>query len=439
VSRPSVGPPADDRTDRLIGAAAHAFEEGFFTEVLQRLPDETRMRLDALVDAGPEGTEDAAENTRSVFSLLKSDPGRIGLASVAGEVTKMGLIRDLDLPEKLWADASPKLLARYRARAATESARELRRHTSPVRYTLLSAFCWQRRPEITDGLADLLIQIVHRVSVRAEKLVTAEMVGELQRVEGKTDLLFRIAEAALQHPDGIVRDVLFPLAGESTLAALVKESKAGSPTFRHRIQTLIHRSYGHHYRRMLPLILDTLAFRSNNSAHRPVIEALDWARAHREDRRMLVPCSEIPIAGVVRAQLREILVEDGPDGERINRIDYEICVLQVLRERLRCKEIWVEGGDRYRTPGRRPSGGLRRPSRHLLRGTGPAPGCRPIHRACNGRGATDWRLWIPTYRVTRRCAYATPASIVSSSPPWTRNRSRHGCDCSRPRSAAAGR
>jgi hypothetical protein len=96
-------PPADDRADRLIAAAVHAFEEGFFAEILQRLPDETRMRLDALVDAGPEGTEDAAENTRSVFSVLKSDPGRIGLASVEGEVTKLGLIRDLDLPEELWA------------------------------------------------------------------------------------------------------------------------------------------------------------------------------------------------------------------------------------------------------------------------------------------------------------------------------------------------
>ena len=36
--------------------------------------------------------------------------------------------------------------------------------------------------------------------------------------------------------------------------------------------------------------------------------------------------------------------------ERINRITYEICVLQALRERLRCKEIWVVGANRYRNP-----------------------------------------------------------------------------------------
>lgn len=36
--------------------------------------------------------------------------------------------------------------------------------------------------------------------------------------------------------------------------------------------------------------------------------------------------------------------------ERINRISYEICVLRALRKRLRTKEIWVAGADRYRDP-----------------------------------------------------------------------------------------
>ena len=35
---------------------------------------------------------------------------------------------------------------------------------------------------------------------------------------------------------------------------------------------------------------------------------------------------------------------------RVNRVNYEICVLTALRERLRCKEIWAVGADRYRNP-----------------------------------------------------------------------------------------
>jgi TnpA family transposase len=53
---------------------------------------------------------------------------------------------------------------------------------------------------------------------------------------------------------------------------------------------------------------------------------------------------------VVRPQLQKLLIEEGPKGERIDRIDYEICILRALRERLRCKEIRVEGADRYLNP-----------------------------------------------------------------------------------------
>ena len=35
---------------------------------------------------------------------------------------------------------------------------------------------------------------------------------------------------------------------------------------------------------------------------------------------------------------------------RINRITYQICALEALRERLRCQEIWVAGANRYRNP-----------------------------------------------------------------------------------------
>lgn len=171
----------------------------------------TRKHLDALValDDPPDRDDDAALSY-SAFNRLKSDPGRIGVVSVEREVEKLALIDALGLPKGLWRRISPELLARYRARAATASARELRRHRPPVRYALLSAYCWQRRRELIDSLVDLLIQVVHRLSVRAEKRTATEMVGELRHVEDKAGILFRIAEAALENPDGSVREVLFP-------------------------------------------------------------------------------------------------------------------------------------------------------------------------------------------------------------------------------------
>lgn len=53
---------------------------------------------------------------------------------------------------------------------------------------------------------------------------------------------------------------------------------------------------------------------------------------------------------MVKPKWRDVVIEKHGKTLRINRINYEICVLQALRDRLRCKEIWVEGADKYRNP-----------------------------------------------------------------------------------------
>ncbi|MGB5831033.1 MAG: Tn3 family transposase [Thiohalocapsa sp.] len=103
---------------------------------------------------------------------------------------------------------------------------------------------------------------------------------------------------------------------------------------------------------MVPLLLEALEFRSNNARPRPVIEAIDWLRQHKDDRQRFVSTDAgAPIEGLVRGIWRELILEKDTHGnERVNRINYEIYVLQQLREKLRCKEIWVVGADRYRNP-----------------------------------------------------------------------------------------
>ena len=155
--------------------------------------------MDALIDSSiPSDDQDADESSdwhSTPFSVLKTDPGRVSLKSVLRELEKLSQIETLALPDNLFAEIQPKILRQYRLRAAAEPPREGRRHPEPIRYTLLAAFCWQRRQEIIDGLVDLLIQIVHRISVRAEKKVVDELLGDFQKVYGKTTLLFNLYSA----------------------------------------------------------------------------------------------------------------------------------------------------------------------------------------------------------------------------------------------------
>src|SRR5258707_5567781 len=66
---------------------------------------------------------------------------------------------------------------------------------------------------ITDGLVELLIEIIHHIGARAERKVERELLEDLKRVTGKQTLLFELAEVALAHPEGIVREVVFPVVG----------------------------------------------------------------------------------------------------------------------------------------------------------------------------------------------------------------------------------
>lgn len=334
--------PPEKRLQRVIQAAGNQFTESLFTQMEQALPLATKERLDTLLQD---------DGTGLTLSKLKADPGHAGLDSVVRESEKLAFLRNLELPENLLKHLHPKLLGKYRQRLATESAWEVRRHPPRIRYAVLAIYCFLRQREITDGLIDLFIQIVHRISVRAERKVVKELLRDFQKVHGKTTLLFRIAEASLDRPQDTVQDVVYPIAGETTLSNLVKEFKSTGVAYTKQVHTLIRSSYSTHYRRMLPKLLEALSFRSNNQQHRPVLDALVWIERHRESKRQYYQLTgSIPIEGVVRPKWRDVVIEKQGAAERINRINYEICVLQALRDKLRCKEIWVVGADRFRNP-----------------------------------------------------------------------------------------
>jgi len=99
-------------------------------------------------------------------------------------------------------------------------------------------------------------------------------------------------------------------------------------------------------------LLATLEFRSNNDAHRPVIDALHLLKKYANNKARNYPPDEmVPLDGIVLGPWKDAIYDEDKKGARkVNCVIYEICVLQILRERLRCKEIWVIGASRYRNP-----------------------------------------------------------------------------------------
>ncbi|MGE5532679.1 MAG: Tn3 family transposase, partial [Bacteroidota bacterium] len=353
----AIEPPTADRVERIARTALRAHEDRFHAGVYERLSSATCERLDALLrpdraDGDDPTQDDAAGNAPAVLLKLRGSPGRPSLASLQDELAKLELIRQIALPADLFDRASPRDLERCRRRVSVEVPRDLRRHPDAARITWLAAFVHLRARGLTDDLIDLLIETIHQIGARAERKVERELLDDLKRVTGKQNLLFELADATLAQPDGVVRDVVYPVVGEQTLRDLVKEWKATGPTYRVTLRTVIRNSYRGHYRRMVPKLLDALEFRSNNDRYRPVMQALELVKRFADTKvRTFPPNEAVPLDGVVRGLWRDAVMEKDATGrDRVNRITYEIAVLEALREQLLCKEIWEVGANRYRNP-----------------------------------------------------------------------------------------
>ena len=359
-----IEPPAAGRVDRVVRSSIHLGEETLVARLCSRLSVETADRIKALIVAGDPDVADtsaAGDETASgdddprLLAMIKEAPGNVSLETVLTEIDKLLAVRAIGLPAGLFGGVAPKVVAGWRARAAVESPSHLRTNPEPVRLTLLAALVHEREREITDTLVELLIATVHRIGARAEKKVTKELVNAFRRVNGKENILFKVAEASLAAPEGTVRQVVFPAVagGEQTLRELVHEFKTNGPLYRQTVQTTLKASYTSHYRRGLIRLAEVLEFRSSNTTHQPVIEALAFIRRHAGTANITYyPLGEtIPTHRGLEGDWEDVAYRHDTRGRRRTvRMVYEVATFQALRDQLRCKEIWVVGADKWRNP-----------------------------------------------------------------------------------------
>ena len=173
----------------------------------------------------------------------------------------------------------------------------MRRHGEERRLGLYALYLMDRHRKLTDDLVDLLLEILHRLQTRPRRTVITGIARDIERVHGKERLLFDIAEAAIEDPEGRVIDVIYPVAGVAKLTAVIDEHR-GRGTLDKRIQTVMRGSCAGHYRRMMPKLLSVLRFRSNNAVWRPILDALELIISLREEGRRAVPAGIAPAGSI---------------------------------------------------------------------------------------------------------------------------------------------
>lgn len=333
--------PAERELQRMVRAALYGFFQEVYNRVTARLSDTVRATLDTLLDVDPEGRQ-------SAFGHLKAEPSAPGVKNLQQEVAKLQTLRAIGVPPEALADVPFKVLQLLKRRAHNERAGEMRTHPDPIRYTLLACFIHQRTMEVTDDVVRMTLALIRRIETQTEKHLHKELLQDIKKVSGKVQLLFRIAEAVVEDPQGSIPDVIFPQVKPDVFQDLVAEAKASGSHYRVWYQYVMRQKYAHHYRQILPVVLEHLTFHSENR-FQPVIDALLVIKQYLRTKAQYLP-DDVPIDGVVLPSWRETVIEHKDGKVRINRLYYELCVLQRLERALKCKEIWVEGSYDFRNP-----------------------------------------------------------------------------------------
>ncbi|MGH2508356.1 MAG: DUF4158 domain-containing protein, partial [Ktedonobacteraceae bacterium] len=332
--------------NRLVRSARKRHEDETFAHITAALFKRVKKRLQDLIEINE---EDDADPGKISFTQLRQGPGGANLKSVFRELDKLDCLKALSLPENLFDHLSPKLVELYRQRASTEKLRELRRHPDNTKYALIAAFCHVRLREITDNVIQLVEQIFHKLGKRAEKKVVKDFVADLKRVHGKQGILFRIAKAAIANPDGLVRDVIFPVVSEQTLRDLVNEFKKSGPYYEEKVSNAACSSYSRHWRRLVPRLLNTMNFKSNNEQHKPIINAL--AVLKKKDQLTKADIKKLQIEGIVKPSNMDLVFKPGPNGEpEFNQAAFELSMWDGWRTGIRSKEIWEPNASKYQNP-----------------------------------------------------------------------------------------
>lgn len=346
-------PPSTDQVERLVNSALHQYQRRFFEITYQKLALQERMKLRNLLNEA----SNWKEQTSSYPPLheIKLGPGSAKVKHIQRVCERLKYLQAIKLPAELFMDIPLTYLRQYQRQVSVESPSHLlaREASDPEQmYSLLATFCWVRQREVTDDLVDLFIRALKDIKLRAESREKKRLLNDFIRVDGKQSLLFDLADAMLTHPDGIIKEILYPIVGQARLEALVEEAKR-SGTYQRAVQTRIGGSYSYHYRQILPPLLDVLEFRSNNERHQPLIEALKVVQSYLEDdHRTFYPMDvTVPMTDVIPPAMQDWVRQPNRSGTpQIRSTRYELCVLQALRDQLRSKEVWVVGADRHRNP-----------------------------------------------------------------------------------------
>ncbi len=344
LTQQRIESPSEYGLEQLIKSSQYQYEEKLFEKIFLNLNKETKGLLDELLLI--------EQNNMSRLSFFKRWPGGLSLETILGEANKLRFLKSLIFPDCL-QNIPNKSLQRYYRNICTKYPSAIKAMPETHRYALLAIFSLIKKRQVTDNLVDLLIRLTKKIITSGENKLRKELskVIEIKKSCNQKVILNTLINAILEHENDVIKSAIYPIISKETLETIRAKDPEKQITYNGLVHDRARNSYIHHYRRMLSPVLELLEFETRNIHYQPIIDALAVIKSQLDSGTTYYPIHlNVPIDGAVKKSHQSFVLDYSEGDERINRINYEICVLRNLRDKLRVKEIWVQNAFQYRNP-----------------------------------------------------------------------------------------
>ncbi len=180
-----------------------------------------------------------------------------------------------------------------------------------ARMATMACFIYMRSQLLTDDVADLFIKLIHNMKSSAEVHVNKKIISEVKKVNGKFDILYLIAEAALENPKGVIEDEIYPIVNQETLKKLIIELKnKGNKWYQNQVNPKVHSLYSHAHRKTLLQLLNAFTFNTNSLEGRDLLDAIAFIKKNQEPTDTYYPdATLVPTANVIPASWKSMVFE----------------------------------------------------------------------------------------------------------------------------------
>lgn len=284
----------------------------------------------------------------TLITYLKQDSGKSSRDAIAVELDKLQILQKLKLTTTIISpDIAPAVLKFYKRKVISDTPNQLKDKPKQIRYALIIIFCYLKQQELLDNLADHLNNFIHKIKKKADK-TEAALNNEIGKLSRGLDSLYLVAEVAKDTPEGIIQDTIYPLVSKEELESIIK-ARHLQRNLTNNVRDKVIQSYTTHYRKRIFDIITVLPLKSNNE---DILSALAQIKKYQNKKSEYYPVTEdIPVDGLINKAAQGLIYNlDEAGNKLISRKDYEYSILKILRDKLKHKEVWIDGAFKYKDP-----------------------------------------------------------------------------------------